>query len=129
MLAKEKKERVLKGIGGSPGICIGRAYRVDKEGVDAIERYYIDKDRLEKEKSRFRDAVEKEKSRFRDAVEKAIKDLRAVIKDIPIEMHEHARILEAHVLLLKDKMLYTKTIETIETERVNAEWALKCHRL
>jgi phosphotransferase system enzyme I (PtsI) len=29
------------------------------------------------------------------------------------------------VLLLKDKMLYGRTIETIEKERVNAEWALK----
>ncbi|MFC1857119.1 phosphoenolpyruvate--protein phosphotransferase [Thermodesulfobacteriota bacterium] len=114
MGAEQQKERILKGIGGSPGICIGRAYLVDKEGTDVIEKYHIDKDKLEIEKSR-----------FKDAVEEATKDLRAVIKDIPAEMNEHARILEVHVLLLKDKMLYTKTIETIEAERVNAEWALK----
>jgi phosphotransferase system enzyme I (PtsI) len=35
------------------------------------------------------------------------------------------RFLETHMLLLEDKMLYDRTIDLIEKERVNAEWALK----
>jgi phosphotransferase system enzyme I (PtsI) len=35
------------------------------------------------------------------------------------------RFLETHMLLLEDKMLYDRTIDVIEKERVNAEWALK----
>ncbi|HSO17923.1 MAG TPA: phosphoenolpyruvate--protein phosphotransferase, partial [Desulfosarcina sp.] len=37
----------------------------------------------------------------------------------------HAQILETHMLLLEDKMIYDRTIDVIEKERVNAEWALK----
>jgi len=32
----ENKELTLHGISASPGICIGQAYLVDKEGVDII---------------------------------------------------------------------------------------------
>ena len=48
-----------------------------------------------------------------------------VIEDTPDEIRQHAAILETHVVLLKDKMLYGKTLEIIERERINAEWALK----
>jgi hypothetical protein len=36
---QEHQEMILKGIGGSPGICIGKAYLVDKEGVDVVKKY------------------------------------------------------------------------------------------
>lgn len=109
-----KKETHLKGISGSPGICIGRAYLVDHEGVDVVERYFIDpKD------------VQKEKNRFKHAVQRATEELKTIIKNISNDYLRHAQILETHVLLLKDKMLYEKTLSVIENERVNAEWALK----
>ena len=38
---------------------------------------------------------------------------------------QHAHILETHIALLKDKMLYGSTIDVIKNEGVNAEWALK----
>jgi len=103
----------LKGINASPGICIGRAYLVDREGVDIVEKYYIEKKKLQKEIKR-----------FKTAVKKAQDDIRLVIENSPKEL-QRARILETHVALLTDKMLYGKTIETIEKEGVNAEWALK----
>jgi len=103
----------LKGINASPGICIGRAYVVDREGVDIVEKYYIEKKKLRKEIQR-----------FKAAVRKAGDDLRVVIENSPEELRR-AQILETHVALLTDKMLYGKAIETIEREGVNAEWALK----
>jgi phosphotransferase system enzyme I (PtsI) len=108
------KQTTLKGIGGSPGICIGKAYLVDKEGVDVIGRYRIADETLQDEKNR-----------FKIAVKKAEEELRAIIDDTSEEFRQYAGILETHVVLLKDKMLYGRTIETIEKERVNAEWALK----
>ena len=45
--------------------------------------------------------------------------------DTPEELREHALILETHLVLLKDKMLYDRTIDTIEKKRFNAEWALR----
>jgi len=50
--------------------------------------------------------------------------MRSVIDKSPEEM-PYAHVLEIHLALLEDKMLYGKTIEIIESERVNAEWALK----
>jgi phosphotransferase system enzyme I (PtsI) len=107
-------EKKLIGINGSPGICIGKAYLVDKEGVDLVEKYYITKDNLQNEINR-----------FKAAVKNARDELIAIIDDTPEELRQHAYILEAQVALSKDKMLYGRTIETIEKELVNAEWALK----
>jgi len=48
-MSSDTTEIILKGISGSPGICIGKAYRVDKEGVDVIEKYSISEDNVKKE--------------------------------------------------------------------------------
>ncbi len=111
---QERQEIILKGIGGSPGICIGKAYLVDKEGVDVVKKYAI------REESR-----SAEVGRFKTAVKKARTALRQIIDKTPEELRQHTQILETHMLLLKDKMLYDRTIDVIEKERVNAEWALK----
>ena len=112
-MAQPIGELKLKGINASPGICIGRAYLVDREGVDIVEKYYIDRKNLSKEIKR-----------FKVAVKKAADDIRQVIKNSPEELRR-AQILETHVALLTDKMLYGKTIDMIEKDGVNAEWALK----
>lgn len=114
MADKDTSEIVLNGIGASQGICIGKAYLVDKEGVDVVEKYFIDKKKLKKEIKRFKSAVKSAKD-----------EIQAIIEDTDEELHQQAYILETHRVLLKDKMLYGKTIETIEKEQVNAEWALK----
>ncbi|MFH1154803.1 MAG: phosphoenolpyruvate--protein phosphotransferase [Pseudomonadota bacterium] len=110
----ELKQTILQGIGGSPGICIGKAYIVDREGVDIIKRYTI------------ADAwVQPEINRFKSAVKKAKDQLAAIIESLHDDLGSELSILEAHMVLFKDKMLYGKTIETIREEKVNAEWALK----
>ena len=114
MPKKDPKEIKLNGVGASPGICIGRAYLVDKKGVGVVEKYFIDEDRLQDEIKRFKAAVKKTRD-----------ELREIIKDTPEKLRQQAYILETHMLLLKDKMLYGKTIKTIKKERVNAEWSLR----
>ncbi|MBU2623246.1 MAG: phosphoenolpyruvate--protein phosphotransferase, partial [Proteobacteria bacterium] len=104
----------LNGVGASPGICIGKAYLVDKEGVEVVEKYFIDRQNLDGEIKR-----------FKAAVKNAINELRSIIENVPEEVRRHTGILETHVALLKDKMLFDKTIEIIKNESVNAEWALK----
>ncbi len=111
---KKINEIVLRGIGGSPGICIGKAYLMDKDGVDVVPKYTLGKGQLEAEKKR-----------FKTAVKKAVDELNQIIDDTPEELRENAKILETHVVLLKDKMLYGRAIETIENEYINAEWALR----
>ena len=104
----------IKGISGSPGICIGKAYLVDKEGVNLVKRYWITDDQ-----------VAKEIDRFKHAVSKAKKDHAKIIDSLDDDLSENLNILETHMALFKDKMLYGKTIDTISKDNVNAEWALK----
>ena len=59
--ATESKEIYLTGINASPGICIGKAYLVDREGVDVIRRYHIPKSALQNEINRFKAAVKQAK--------------------------------------------------------------------
>ena len=105
---------ILRGISGSPGICIGKAYLVDREGVNLIKRYPVSPD-----------MIANEIDRFKTAVDKAKKDHARVIDSLGDDLSENLNILETHMVLFKDKMLYGKTIDTITSDQVNAEWALR----
>jgi phosphotransferase system enzyme I (PtsI) len=111
---KKQRELVLAGINASPGICIGKAYLVDREGVDVIKRYHILKPGLQNETNRFKKAVKQAKSELND-----------IISNTPEGLRQHSDILNSHMVLMEDKMLFDRTIETIGKEMVNAEWALK----
>ncbi len=113
MLEPVVEEKTLKGISASPGICIGKAYLVYKEGVDVVKKYFLKGEKIKGEVNRFNAAVKKAKD-----------EIRTIIENSPEEL-QRAHILETHLAMLNDKMLYGKTIEIIETEGVNAEWALK----
>ena len=114
MQALKSEQIIIKGISGSPGICIGKAYIVDKEGVDLIKRYRITDVQVTKEIDRFKNAVVKAKS-----------DHARIIDSLDEDLGENLNILETHMVLFKDKMLYGKTIDKISNEKINAEWALK----
>lgn len=107
-------EFILTGISGSPGICIGKAYLVDREGVDVVEKYFVGQHE-----------IKSEINRFKNAVKKASTELSTIIDGVPEELRDNTYILETHLLLHKDKMLYDKAIEIIKKDHVNAEWALK----
>ncbi|MBT6337876.1 MAG: phosphoenolpyruvate--protein phosphotransferase [Desulfobacula sp.] len=114
MNVSKSEQIIIKGIGGSPGICIGKAYIVDREGVNITKRYPVS-DIM----------VPKEIDRFKQAVSKAKKDHAKVIDSLDKDLGENLNILETHMVLFKDKMLYGKTIETISKDKINAEWALR----
>ena len=104
----------LFGTGGSPGICIGKAYLVDKEGVDVVKRYPIGKK-----------DVKNEINRFKAAVKNAKDELQGIISNSPEELQQHSYVLETQLHILEDKMLYGMAIDAIEKELINAEWAVK----
>lgn len=111
---KSARNLTLQGIAGSPGIAIGKAYPVEHEDTDVVEKRFIESKK-----------VRAEVNRFKQAVKKAQKQLQGVIDEVPKEFRDHIYILDAHIMLLKDKMLYNGTIQNIEHESLNAEWALK----
>ncbi len=113
-MSTQTKELQLKGIGAAPGICIGKAYIVDREGVEIVPKYFI---RAEK--------IQSEINRFKKAVVDAKKELQQIIAGMPEDLQHQTNILETHLLLFDDKMLSGRSIQTIERDKVNAEWALK----
>jgi len=110
----KEKTLSLQGIGASPGIAIGKAYLLERDDLEVIEKRSI---RPEE--------VGAEISRFKQAVQKAQENLRQIIEDVPEEYRDHVYILDSHMMLLKDRMIYDGTIEQIKENHLNAERALK----
>ena len=114
MADSTQKTLLLRGIGASPGIAIGRAYLLEREDLDVIEKRFIQPAE-----------IGAEINRFKQAVKKAQEDLRQIIEDVPEEYRDHVYILDSHMMLLKDRTIYDGTIEQIKQKHLNAEWALK----
>jgi phosphotransferase system enzyme I (PtsI) len=105
----------LTGIGVSGGIAIGQAVVLERYTDEVFPRRMISP--LE---------VPSEIGRFELAVKKAAEDLKKIKKmvDRGSRLGDHSYILEAHLLLLEDRMFYQGTEDTIRNELLNAEWAL-----
>ena len=102
---------MLKGIGASPGIVLGKALVIENTEL-VIERKTITD--TEAEVSKLRDAVAVSKEELTKVKEKAL-----------VELGEHeAQIFEAHLLVLEDPELVESTISKINDEKVNADFAL-----
>ncbi len=109
-----ERNRILKGIPASPGIVIGRA-RVVSDLGDFRASYRLLYTEEEK-------AAEVE--RFESAVDQAHADLTRLKDRIKAEFPEHTHLLELHLLILKDQMLYDEPLRLIKEKNLNAEWAL-----
>ena len=103
---------MYSGIAVSSGVAIGKAYLLDRSKVCVIKRSVPEKE-IENEIKRLRDAIEMSKAQMKD-----IKQRASSIAD------KYAIILDTYTLLLEDEILVTETIEIINRERCNAEWAL-----
>ncbi len=114
MVSKPEKGRVLRGIGASPGIAIGRTYRVERERIKIIRQYLIDTSQIPAEIDRFKKAVSDSETQ-----------LLQIRKRIPDEIKSHSYIIDGQLLILKDKMIFDDTIRTIKNEQINAEWAVR----
>ena len=112
---KERRTMVLKGVGVSPGIVIGRAYLFDR--LDNHISYY---------KFCEQGDVTKEVKRLRAAIKSSDMQLRE-LKDKLSHTggKEPLYILDVHLLLLKDKSFVRQTVRFIRDMCVNAEWAVR----
>ncbi|MGA1845729.1 phosphoenolpyruvate--protein phosphotransferase [Deferribacter abyssi] len=105
---------ILKGIGVSDGIAIGKAFFIDRR-IIKVKKYQISDDRIAIELRKFKDAVKK--------CEDYIKHIKEIsLSDIG---EEHTFIFDVYLLLLKDDMLIGETERVIRNEKINAEYALK----
>jgi phosphotransferase system enzyme I (PtsI) len=102
----------LGGIAASNGIAIAKAYRLVEPDL-SFEKETIEDSAIEVD--RFRKAMEKSKSELEAIRDNAKVDLGA----------DKAAIFEAHLLVLSDPELNAPIEDKIQSEKVNAESALK----
>ena len=111
----EKKSFVLKGIGVSPGIVIGKAFLYDR--FDAQVSFY---------RLRDKSLVNREIKRFKIALKESEKQLLEVKNKLcELAGQEPLYIIDVHIMILKDKMFINHTVQYIKDGLVNAEWAMK----
>ena len=106
---------ILKGVGVSGGVGIGQVVLIERVASDICPCYVLQPDEVEAELARFENAIEGAAERL-----KTIKG--HIDSDHPLG--DHAYILDTHILLLRDRMLYEGTKKVIAQDRQNAEWAL-----
>ncbi|HLA50818.1 MAG TPA: phosphoenolpyruvate-utilizing N-terminal domain-containing protein, partial [Thermodesulfobacteriota bacterium] len=116
MVEPGRTDIVLKGIGVSPGISIGRAFLVEGGRLETPAYCYLDLAYIPLEVKRFKKAVQESKDQLLKIRNKLLNDVKG---------KEHIRIIDAHLLMLEDKMLIDDTIKTIKKEKVNVEWAIR----
>ena len=105
--------RTYKGIGVSPGIAIGRAVIIEKR-VAAVYRVPIREDAVSAEVNRFLESLQKTRDELGELKQKVSRSMG----------DEFASIFEAHAMIVSDPSFADKVIQKIESEGVNAEWAL-----
>src|SRR5271170_1618430 len=104
---------VIKGIAASPGISIGKAYVLEDEEI-VVNRIELPRELLRAEIKRFKTAY-KATHRDLDAAE---------AKVLKVLGRQHAKLIDAHRLILRDTLITRDVPKRILSEGVNAEFAL-----
>ncbi|MBL1218782.1 MAG: phosphoenolpyruvate--protein phosphotransferase [Planctomycetes bacterium] len=105
--------KILKGIGVSPGVIIGRAFVLD-DITEHVPRRLIPAD-----------DVQHQQDRLRDAVANSIAELSGLRERVATEVDlEAANILDFHIGLLSDAHFIDPILTRIDTEHVTAQYAV-----
>lgn len=113
MAVQQQTNKLIHGIGASPGIVMGKAFLVDRSKV-RLPQKRIDPKQVEDEVERFLKAIQESRNQLAEIKEKILDP----------EVRRHSFILDVHLMILDDQMLIQDTIDTIRKKKVNAEWAL-----
>ncbi|HON59247.1 MAG TPA: phosphoenolpyruvate--protein phosphotransferase [Smithella sp.] len=115
MTEDQTKTIVLKGVGASPGIAIGKCYRFDRSDSQ-VSFYKLNDPSL----------IPKEVERFRKALKESEHQLLEIQKNLKkAKVREPVYVIDVHILILRDKIFVNRTINYIREQGINAEWALQ----
>ncbi|MDA8232916.1 MAG: phosphoenolpyruvate--protein phosphotransferase [Magnetospirillum sp.] len=110
-------ERVLEGLGVSPGIAVGAVYRHDAEAV-AVPEYRLPAGRVAAEKLRFSEAA--------DRAGRQVAQLQVKARGLEGSAGEElGYLLDAYQQMLHGSRLIRGVLRRIEDERLNAEAAVQ----
>src|SRR5437867_7433041 len=108
-----KDVRTYKGFGVSPGIAIGRAVIIERREA-SVFRVPIREEDVESEVNRFLQSIEQTRDEFAELKQQVSRSMG----------DEHASIFEENSMIVSDPSFADKVVQKIESEQVNAEWAL-----
>ena len=103
---------VLNGKGVLDGIAIGKIVFYQRKGREAVKRHA---ENTEEELRRYQDAKQREAEELKKLYEKAFQEAG----------EKSAKIFEIHQMILEDIDFCDAITNTIQSERVNAEYAVK----
>src|SRR5713226_3186654 len=113
----DKGERLLHGLGVSPGIAIGPAF-ISDDGEVAVPDYRVAADQVEAERARFAAALA--------AALKQLRKLKGKSTTLPgSAAEEMGYLLDAHIAMLTNSRLVRGVERRISEDRVNAERAVQ----
>ncbi len=102
---------MIKGTNASPGVAIGKALLLKEEEVKIFKSNNI--------------TVKEEIEKLNESVNKSKLELNKIKDKVANEIgEEEAQIFESHLMVLEDPELLNTTINKIQNEKVNADYAL-----
>jgi phosphotransferase system enzyme I (PtsI) len=111
---KETGDSTMRGIGVSPGVVIGPAFVVSSEISSVVEREISSDD------------VYQEMCRLENALIETRRQIKGIQKDLESRASvSDASILDAHLMVLDDRMFLDEVIGEIKNKRRNAEMVVK----
>ena len=109
-----REERIIHGVVASVGTAVGKAVRTF-DPLFVSFNFKLRPDQVRKEVERFRGSVEKS----REQLKRMQSELRK--KSGP----ESSFLIDAHLLVLQDRLFVDRIIEKVETDCINSEWAIQ----
>jgi phosphoenolpyruvate-protein phosphotransferase (PTS system enzyme I) len=108
------EERIIHGVVASVGTAIGKAVRTFDPLFVSFNFKLLP------------DQVRKEVERFRGSVEKSREQLKRMQSELKRKSGpESSFLIDAHLLVLQDRLFVDRIIEKIENDYINAEWAIQ----
>jgi len=108
------RQQTLRGIGVSPGIAVGSVLILEGPNT-SIFRVPVAPDRVPREITRLKRALAHCRRQILQARERALREAG----------EGYARVFDAQLLILEDTSLVQETLDIIQKEQVNAEWAVR----
>lgn len=104
---------ILHGIAVSPGIAIGKAHFMSRQGFVPAMRQYVAQER-----------VDAEVRRLHAAFQTVAAELEHARNIVPGNFAEHTAVLTSHLMICRDPKLIQGTTARIREQKIRAEWAL-----
>ena len=110
----KSSERIIRGVVAAPGITTGHAVRAFDPTFISFN-FKLRSDQVRPEMDRFRESVDKSRRQLR----------RMQVQLKKRSGPESSFLIDAHLLILQDKLFVDRIVEKIENEQINAEWAIQ----